>query len=46
MAPKKTRKARPKSKCKTAKGKTGLAGILGVFKGMFQYDESIFNLER
>ena len=46
MVPKKTRKARPKSKGKTAKGKTGLAGILGVFKGMFQYDESIFNLGR
>lgn len=46
MATKKTRKASLKSKDKTSKGKTGLAGILGAFKGMFQYDESIFNLGR
>lgn len=43
---KKTKKVSSKSKGKTSKGKTGLAGILGVFKGMFQYEESIFNLER
>lgn len=46
MAPKKIKKASPKRKGKTTNKKTGLAGIVGVFKGMFQYDDSIFNLGR
>lgn len=46
MAPKKVRKASPKSKGKTAKTKTGIAGLFGMFKGRIHYkDDSIFNLD-
>ena len=45
MAPKKVRKASPKSKGKTAKPKTGIAGLYGLFAGRIHYkDDSIFNL--
>ena len=46
MAPKKLLKRSTKSKGKTAKTKTGIAGLFGMFKGRIHYkDDSIFNLD-
>lgn len=46
MAPKKVRKASPKSKGKKTERKPGIAGLIGMFKGRFHYkDDSIFNLD-
>ena len=46
MAPKKVKKTGPKTKGKTTKRKTGIAGLFGLFAGRIHYkDDSIFNLD-
>ncbi len=45
MAPKKVKKISLKTKGKTTKEKTGIAGLYGLFEGRIHYkDDSIFNL--
>ena len=44
MAPKKVKKAPLNNMGNTTKPKKGISSIIGIFKGMFTYDESIFNL--
>ena len=44
MASKKEKKTPAKNTGKTSKPQKGISSIIGIFKGMFTYDESIFNL--
>ena len=44
MAPKKAKKRIQKNIGKKGPKKSGIARIIGIYKGRFHYDESIFNL--